>query len=266
MKTILVPTDFSQNPFNAAKYALKMATEFNARIILLHVFQLPLPVGDMPLFVVTENDIQTESLANLKIFKQELCRDEAFVAIELMAVMGDNAMEIEKVFKAEKADIIIMGTKGKSRIAEVIIGSTTHALFSTSRCPILAIPNEAHYKELHKVIIANENDRLRKIKNEGVLQEIITHSHPKTVYLTIIDADDKHTGKKLGLQESDEKTRYFRLDKNAPEAIRTFAEQHRADIIVMYPHHHGFWESLFKRGNTDNVSVHSSIPVLAIPA
>ena len=172
MKTILVPTDFSDNALNAANYALRMAAGFNARMILLHVFQIPVPVGDLPLFVVTENDMQNQSMADLKLFRKKMNPHHMPVPIDLMAVQGDVAMEIEKVFKASKADLIAVGVKGKNHLEEVIIGSTTHALFNASRCPVLAIPDGVEYKDIHKILIADDHTQEIKVSHEKILKEL----------------------------------------------------------------------------------------------
>ena len=57
MKTILVPTDFSEEARNAAEYAVKLAKEVKAKVILFHTFQVPIPISEVPVMVISENEM-----------------------------------------------------------------------------------------------------------------------------------------------------------------------------------------------------------------
>ena len=58
MNTIIVPTDFSPAADNAAEYAAKLAQRLNASVLLLHVYQLPVPMTDYPVLMVTVEDLK----------------------------------------------------------------------------------------------------------------------------------------------------------------------------------------------------------------
>jgi nucleotide-binding universal stress UspA family protein len=58
MNTILVPTDFSPAAENATAYAAQLARQIEASLVLLHVYQLPVPMTDYPVLMVTNEDLK----------------------------------------------------------------------------------------------------------------------------------------------------------------------------------------------------------------
>ena len=66
MKTILVPTDFSIAAENAVEYAIGFAKETNASIILFHSYHIPIPPTEVPIMMITSDELQKESESFLK--------------------------------------------------------------------------------------------------------------------------------------------------------------------------------------------------------
>ena len=72
MKTIIVPTDFSETAANALNYAIEMAKEINASITLLHAYIVPVSITpDTPIVVVAEEDLRRSTEAHLRKLKTE---------------------------------------------------------------------------------------------------------------------------------------------------------------------------------------------------
>src|SRR5690606_27892043 len=75
MKTILVPTDFSDTAYNAAVYAISLATNYGAtRIVLYHAYELIVPIPDVPTMIpmVNPDDLKEASLEGLEKMRNEL--------------------------------------------------------------------------------------------------------------------------------------------------------------------------------------------------
>ena len=58
MKTIIVPTDYSPAATNAVNYAADMALAIKADLLLVHIYQLPVAVADVPLALISVEDMQ----------------------------------------------------------------------------------------------------------------------------------------------------------------------------------------------------------------
>ena len=66
MKTILVPTDFSKSASNAAEYAVNLAKEIKATVLLFHVYHVPVFTSETDIMLMTPNDFQKEKEEYLK--------------------------------------------------------------------------------------------------------------------------------------------------------------------------------------------------------
>jgi nucleotide-binding universal stress UspA family protein len=69
MKTIIVPTDFSPIATNAMNFAADMATNINASLMLLHVYQVPVSMTDVPVVMVSAEELRKSSEAKLQEIK-----------------------------------------------------------------------------------------------------------------------------------------------------------------------------------------------------
>ena len=75
MKTIIVPTDFSPVATNAMNFAADMAENINASVTLLHVYQVPVSMTDVPVVLVSSDELRKSSEEKLEILKQELAQN-----------------------------------------------------------------------------------------------------------------------------------------------------------------------------------------------
>lgn len=132
--SILVPTDFSATSDAALHYATQMALTFNARLYLLHVpgktgehFEASFPIGQ---FESTVNERLSSLLTN-----EELAR----VRPEYVTRIGSPAEEIVRYAGICEADLIIMGTHGRSGIAHALMGSVAEQVVRVAPCPVLLV-------------------------------------------------------------------------------------------------------------------------------
>jgi nucleotide-binding universal stress UspA family protein len=140
-KRILVAVDESKQSEWATAVAGDLAVKLGAEVALMHAYRVD--PGYSP-----EMAIPIEELAeDLKDIGVEILRKHRKllppeVPFEQILTEGDAAKQI--VTRSEKwgADLIVMGTHGRSRIAQFVIGSTSEAVIRMARCPVLAIAHE----------------------------------------------------------------------------------------------------------------------------
>jgi len=142
---ILAPTDFSDDSKNALGYVVELANKFGSEVLLMHVDQplAPVMVGDLsPGFDIgTVNRIAEEQrLMALKELDQETAklRDAGLKARSLMRV-GSPFLEIIHAAQSEGADLIVMGTHGRSGLAHVLMGSVAERVVNKAPCPVLTV-------------------------------------------------------------------------------------------------------------------------------
>ena len=145
LKRILVPTDFSDPSEEALKTAMAFGRMFGATLDLVHVavevaYPLPPPIdlASLPIDIGPELDRAAEGLAT-----EEARVRDAGVVCESATLVGRADQEIVERARERAADLIIMGTHGRSGLAHAILGSNTARVIQHAPCPVLIVPKRA---------------------------------------------------------------------------------------------------------------------------
>ena len=143
IRSILLPTDFSDCAGHALPAAASLARLMNARIICLHVIEPivptvgftpiaePLPVAD-----ISERleDSATRELP--RIAEREEC---AGLDVEDLIAHGEAASEIVRVAKERGVDLIVISSHGRTGLGRILFGSTAESVVRHAPCPVLVV-------------------------------------------------------------------------------------------------------------------------------
>jgi nucleotide-binding universal stress UspA family protein len=144
-KTILVPHDFSASANHATAIARDEAKAHGGTIVLLHVVDLPYQLGPDAVIVpeatgapisVKQYALQSAE-AHLQNIADRLAKD-GVTAVGVIKV-GTPVDEINRTVDEHKADLIVMGTHGRTGIRQLIAGSVAERVVRSSRVPVLTI-------------------------------------------------------------------------------------------------------------------------------
>lgn len=142
MATILFPTDFSHASDSALEHAEAIAKQRHARLVILHVEEPPLAYGGGELYY----GLPEPSSERIMGMLEEVRPRDASVAFVHMLTMGDPAAEIVRVAEEEKADMIVLGTHGRTGMSRLLMGSVAEAVVRRSPAPVLV------YRETAKLV------------------------------------------------------------------------------------------------------------------
>ncbi|MBO9729059.1 MAG: universal stress protein [Chitinophaga sp.] len=275
MKTILVPTDFSDTAYNAAIYALSLAKNLGStRIVLYHAYELIVPVPDIPTMIpmVNPDDLQAASQEGLEKMKKEL--QDLVPADASLVTRADNtllAATIEEVCKNEEVDLIVMGITGGSKMEEVLIGSNTIDVVKHTSYPVLIIPGNAKYKPIEKIVFAAD---LRKVAETTPVEPLkkLLHIFNAELHVINIDHESRHFSTDTPFEtlmldtllEDFHPVYHFIDNPDVVEGIVEFAEENNADIVLTIPKKHGLFESIFRRSRTLKLAYKTHIPLLTL--
>jgi nucleotide-binding universal stress UspA family protein len=129
----LVPLDCSTDADQALEYATQLAVKLQARLTLLHVIALP-KLADMSLTPFRVK-MDTESRQALAACLQRV--HIAGVVGDMIRVHGVPFQEVIALAKTTEADLIIMGTHGRTGLAHVFLGSVAERVVRLAPCPVL---------------------------------------------------------------------------------------------------------------------------------
>jgi nucleotide-binding universal stress UspA family protein len=143
IRTILLPTDFSDCGNYALSFAASLARTFGASIICVHVIEPMVPtVGysgmTEPLPIADISD-QLEDSAERELPKLAECEECAGLAVEEVIVHGEAASEIVRVAKDRRVDLIVVSSHGRTGLGRILFGSTAEAVVRHAPCPVLVV-------------------------------------------------------------------------------------------------------------------------------
>lgn len=140
IQTILHPTDFSEASESALHLASSLAHDHHARLVLLHVLPNATAVsgeGSAPATVEPE-----KMDAQLKLNRLEVPTTD--VPVDRRLAQGNAAKEIVAAAERLGADLIVLGTHGRSGMARLLMGSVAEAVVREATCPVVTLKTHHH--------------------------------------------------------------------------------------------------------------------------
>lgn len=264
MKTIIAPTDFSAIAENACLYAVKLAADINAELVLFHTIELPLTVAEYP---VTDEFFDEEGVEK----ELELLRDKLFAAsenrvnIKIKNVMGSIDFQIKELCDKTKPFAVVMSTYGSNLLRRLFAGSTT--LYTTKHLssPVIVVPQNASYKPIKKIALASDLRHIYEVPVEE-LETIIKAFNAKFEIFYVgrnendIDRNAVNSTLLDGFLDHLYPKSYSIQNDDVWKGIAIIAEEHAIDMVIIIPKKHG----PFHKSQAKDFVFHMNIPVMAI--
>jgi universal stress protein A len=138
IRKIMVPTDFSPSSDQALEYAISLAQTFGATVLLLHVIEpFPYSVTDSLTVVDHFKALHTIASSLIKEARKKLTLKN--IPSETRLVSGSPYREIVKEAERNKADLIVMGTQGRTGVGRLLIGSQAEKVVRLAGCPVATV-------------------------------------------------------------------------------------------------------------------------------
>ena len=173
MKTILIPTNFTDVARHATDYAIRLFDGQLKRIILLNAYEQPKTGRSIHLSLVeimrknSEKGLQEDKLRIREEFPDLKCD------ILLKTTQGDLSDSIKSVVNDLHVDLIVMGSKGDEALLDMIIESVTARVIRHVEHPMLIVPPNAEISHLNKLALTTD---LKSVTSASVLKELIDMS------------------------------------------------------------------------------------------
>lgn len=277
MKSVLLPTDFSENSWNAIIYALEFLKDKPCVFYLLHVNTISPTILSDPTYRETTNVIEEVytkptkvRLLNLlkRISKISKNRAHKFYSIVDYGLFIDS---IRNQIKDKQIDLIIMGTKGASGLKKIIIGSNAGDVVVKVKCTTLIVPENAKYEKIEEIAFPTDFASFNNFKTLKPLMEVIEDKNAKLSFL--------HVNKnKTQLNMEQEKNKdllkdffssynhdfFFLSNKRLEDAVQCFTESRAVDMIAMVAKNLNYFQQLLFHNKIENISYHTDIPFLVL--
>lgn len=140
IKKILCPTDFSEVAKKAFEYAVFLASSQRAELVLLHVVDQLHGFENYEVLVLSPQEIsermEKQAYENMGSLVDQI---KGAIEIETTVEHGKSSVQIIEKAREVKADIIVMGSHGRTGLSHVLIGSVAEAVVRHASCPVLVV-------------------------------------------------------------------------------------------------------------------------------
>lgn len=284
MRTIVVPTDYSEPAKNAALYALHLANALKSDLHLCHAFGLPI---ESPLLGQTawalyeypalqeENSRQLKKLGTMLEHQSKLLwGDEAFPfhpGIHYVCEGRDVVQVVNDTAEEHNALLIVMGMHGTAPLTRFFFGSTSVVMIKNAKHPLLLIPQKHQYKGLRKIDFATELDR-KDIKTAQALLNFAAYFDAELLITHIIQSnndviqDQKYEHKKEKfLKDLNGRFCYDCIYSENVDYGLDILKNKDIDMLIMGHHYRSFFESFTTSSHAVRQAGEIEVPLMIIP-
>jgi len=277
MKKILVPTDFSKPAVIAADVAADIAKKSNAEVILLHVIEEI--SGDS---YNIEGQVDTsghweDRLFTMKLIekskKQMAALTESLkasgVKVKAELRMGSPFHGMQSIVTDHKVDLVVMGTAGRDKLEEMIIGTNTEKIVRQAKCPVLTVHKKPTTSDFKNIVYATSMSA-----DEEIFSRIVRKTqqlYDATVHLVRINTPGNFQRDTVVRKYMNDFAKKLQLknytinvfnDLSEEEGIVYFADSINADLIAMATHGRTGFAHVLAGSIAEDVVSHSKRPVL----
>ncbi|MEJ8800700.1 universal stress protein [Pontibacter sp. H249] len=277
IQRILVPTDFSEQARNAYEIAIAIARKTGAGIKLLHAVEVPYGSGFSATGDLTMQPNNMEHVYVLQLLektKADLAKladsfDHSGVNVVQQVEVNRPINQIKRTIREDAVDLVVMGSKGSSGLDEFLVGSNTEKVVRTAECPVLTVKQRDTDFVVNEIVLASDFKReIRHAVDKFKAFQELFGARIHLVYINTPGAFEsssnireklEHTAQKYSLQNY---TINVYNDVMEEDGILHFAEDIRADMIMMATHGRTGLAHLLSGSIAEDLVNHTNIPVL----
>ena len=272
MKKILVPTDFSKNSENALDYAIELAQNEETTIILLHSFYVMYTSPEIPMEFIVEQSSAIQKDADTRLAELSK-KTEKYDKIncETISMEGFVVDSILTLVKKRKIDLVVMGTKGASGIAEMLIGSNTAKVIVKAICPVIAVPEKAKFEGIDKVAYAT-NYLSSDITMLKKLVEFTKRFKAKIEIIHIADGECQYAYEENLLEKFSKKVKHkitykaisyqLLFGEDVENKLEQYIKKEAINLLALSARKGNLFERIFRGSLTKKLAYHTSIPLI----
>ncbi|QVY64454.1 universal stress protein [Polaribacter sp. Q13] len=278
MKNILLPTDFSDNAWNAIKYAIQLFKDEKCNFFIMNTYtpiiydvEYMNPGVDRFNLIDVVRNTSEKGVDKLqkKIESQFKNPNHTYHKISSFNTLTS---EIEELHDKHVMDLIVMGTKGATGLSEILFGSNTVHIIKNAKCPVLAIPSNFAFEAPDEILFPSDYEVSFNKKQVKQIVDIAVSNTAKVNILNTTYGDDLSKNQEENKQKLDELfknvTHIFHSVSNqsVTGAISEFQLKMRINLLVMINNKHSFFENLFFKSTISQIGFHLNVPFLVIPS
>jgi nucleotide-binding universal stress UspA family protein len=266
MKTIIIPTDFSSAADNAMHYGAQLAQQLQAQVLLLHVYMVPITMNDMPVLMVTAEELRGGAEEGLIRCKTELESSYPGLPIKTESRLGDVVDELKEMCEQMNPQLVVMGTHGSSGLERILFGSNAISAIKNIKHPTIVVPAHFKFKNIQTIVLAadltaaNESAKFRLLQTLQLLKG--------QLHIVHVNTGEKENVQPALVQQLQPLSPIYNTveNKDVSQGLQQYIQSVQADLLVVLPHQHSMLDAFFLKLHTKDIVRHAEVPVLCLQA
>jgi nucleotide-binding universal stress UspA family protein len=275
-RSILIPTDFSNNAWSALAYALKLYANEECTFYFLNSFYFS---SSQSRTFITSHFVDTlkeSSKRDLNELKAKAEKENANAGHNFEIIMsGDELLyAVGNSIKKYAIDMVIMGTKGATGVNKFFFGSNTvKTIQNIKGCPVLAVPGTIEFRVPKQIAFPTDFNRPYDAKMLQPLWDFaaLYNAHINVLHINVEEnlSDEQNKNMvilKEHLKENEHSFHWMPAYNKKSSVINDFIEDLNIDILAMFNYKHSIIENITKEPIIKNIGYQPTIPFLIIPS
>ncbi|MFB9056104.1 universal stress protein [Mariniflexile ostreae] len=279
MKNILLPTDFSENSWNAITYAIQFFKNSDCNFYLLHVKKPSDIVLDDAVYNPPFNDTKRNSHAKptellLQDIQERILKHFPKNKKHQFYTLIERRFFIESIRSCvvqKKIDIIVMGTKGATGLDKIIVGTNTADVITKVKCSTLAIPENARFSKLKAIAFPTDFSLTYNIQVLQPISDVLKNHHSilRIVHISknetnLNDDQNKHKALLEDYFNTYQHSFHFLKSKKVEHTIQCFVTDKNINMIFMVAKNLNYFQQILFHSKIKEISYHTDIPFLVL--
>ncbi len=280
MKRILIPTDFSENAWNAICYAMRLFQDQWCEFLLLNTYTPAIPssrfMAPMVNGMQMEDAVRSASEKGLNKTLERISAEfgnekHSFQTLSSFSLLVE---EVKEVVDTYGIDLIVTGTKGASGMEEIFMGSNTVRIIKTTKkCPILAVPQYYDYVTPSEIAFATDFNRFYSLSELQPLIDLATafsatirivHVQYEIKALTELQQFNLNLLRKYFVNVEHYVHTVSELN-SVSQTLEVFSRELDIHLLAMLNYQHSYVERMTREPIVKRTAFHTQIPLLVIP-
>ncbi|MBT8375883.1 MAG: universal stress protein, partial [Bacteroidia bacterium] len=256
MKKVVIPTDFSDNAFNAISFALEFFKYDITEFYFMHAYEDEVYEDEELLNEKTLDEViellHNQTLLKLESLIKRLNKIAPNPRYSFFTISAFNSLidEVDKIVLEKNIDLVVMGTKGATADRNVSFGSNTLHVLKYVQCPVLAIPSNYEYTQPKKILFPSNFLIPYKRRELKLLCTLAKPYRSKIELLYISDTMNLSRRQKANKEFIEDELKSNKVTfnvvsgKSKTKVIQNSIKTNNIDMLTMVNTRHSFLEDL----------------------
>jgi hypothetical protein len=273
MKTLLTGTDFSSGGNHAVQYAGDLAHALQYKLIVAGAYQMPPATSyETPLVSLSLEDLRRGVEEGLLDVANQVKARHPSLVVETLPLYGDGADALSDTALSIGAEMVVVGTTGRTALERFLLGTTTRQLTRTSSVPVLCIPPQTQYVKPERIVFGFDPNDRADWPLPKAFTNLLEAQNSRLMVVSVL-----HNGKVINPEqavhelllehhlEGIEHTYHFPSGETEESLVSTAVDL-GAHWLVLRPRHMGLLDRIIHRSVTNTILTTNFFPVLCLPS